>query len=663
MTWKIVRALTKRGHEGDERDERPARSASPTPAPPTPAPPMPAPPMPAPPAGAPPDEGRAASDAPAATTLRGIAVSAGSATGPALIYRGAEEPAAPEVRAVDAPALSAEERAAERARLLAALDAASADLRALAERTRREVGAAEGDIFEAQAMMLEDVTLRERAEALLAEGTANAPGALRQAAGEQAAKLEALPDLLWQARAADVRDAARRALARLTGGPAGVTLEARLATLAEPVVLLAEDLAPSDTAQLRRDRVAGIALARGSATSHAAILARALGIPAVVGLGARLLAEAREGARVILDTATASVNLAPSEAERQAATTAAARWSARATAQRRASDHWRGRPGALRDGTPVPLLANAGSRADAQLAAQYGAEGIGLLRTEFVFAEASEPPDAEQQAATYLEIISALGAVSGPVIVRTLDAGADKPLRSLRAPAGEGAAEANPALGVRGIRLQRARRPLLEAQLRGLALLRARTDADLRVMLPMITTIEETRDAQAALAAQQTALGGPAARPIPLGIMVETPAAVLMAPAFATEVAFFSAGTNDLTQYVMAGDRLNPAMTDLLQPLQPAVVHALAALVSAARPAGRHVGVCGEMAADPRMALLLVGLGVSDLSMNPVSIPAVKATLAAYSTDEAQALAARALAAVTLAAVQAAVAEIRVEEP
>jgi phosphoenolpyruvate-protein phosphotransferase len=593
--------------------------------------------------------------------LRGIAVSTGSAMAPALIYRSAEGSDASTSGAADAPRLNVEQRAAERERLWAALDAAAADLRTLAQRTRREVGEAEGDIFEAQAMMLEDVTLRERAEALLEGGTAPAHAALRQAAGEQAAALEALPDPLWQARAADVRDAARRAQALLMNSATSATLEALLAGQLEPVVLLAEDLTPSDTANLRRDRVAGVALARGSATSHAAILTRALGIPAVVGLGARLLAEAREGEMVIVDTASACLNLTPSEDERRAAQTVATRWSTQAASRERATDRWRARPGMLCDGTPVPLLANAGSRADALLAAHYGAEGIGLLRTEFVFAEASAPPDAEEQAATYLEIISALGATSGPIIIRTLDAGADKPLRSLRE--GADTAEANPALGVRGIRLQLARRSLLEAQLRGLALLRARTDADLRVMLPMITTIEETRAALESLATHQAALGGASARPIPLGIMVETPSAVLMAEAFAAEVAFFSLGTNDLTQYVMASDRLNPAMGDLLQPLQPAVVHAIATLVSAARLAQRHVAVCGETAADPRIALLLVGLGVNDLSMNPVSIPAVKATLAVHSMDEAQALAERALAARALAEVQAVVAEIHVEEP
>jgi phosphoenolpyruvate-protein phosphotransferase len=622
MAWKIMRALTRRDQQSPGDSARGTRQSR-------------------------------------AVSLHGIAVSSGSAIAPTLIYRGAEDAPLPSA-ASDIPVDSG----LERKRLFAALDSAGAELRALAERTRREVGESEGDIFEAQALMLADITLHERLDTLLATGQARAPEALRLAVEEQAAKLEALPDPLWQARAADVRDAARRAFRLLNSDPLEPALAQRLDALTAPVILLAEDLAPSDTAQLSRDRVVGIALARGSATSHAAILARALGIPTVVGLGPRLLAEAHEGAEVVLDTASATLVSHPTESQKRAARSATADWLRRSATSQRSLARWRDRPGALRDGTPTPLLANVGSRADALLAAEYGAEGIGLMRTEFVFAEADKSPTAEEQAATYLDIIAALGPVSGPIIIRTLDAGADKPLRSLHAPAGEETPEANPALGVRGIRLQLARRQLLEAQLRGLALARARTDTDLRVMLPMVTAIEETREVKRTLAAQRAGLPRDAAsRPLPIGIMVETPAAVLMAGAFAVEVDFFSVGTNDLTQYVMAGDRLNPALVALIQPLQPAVVRAIAALVSAAAPARRHVSVCGEMAADPRMALLLIGLGVNDLSMNPASIPAVKATLAAYTAVEARALAVRALEAITLADVEEIIATIRVEEP
>jgi phosphoenolpyruvate-protein phosphotransferase len=501
---------------------------------------------------------------------------------------------------------------------------------------------------------------------LLAGELPRASDALRAATEEQAQKLEALDDPLWQARAADVRDAARRALLLLNPEAMPPTLAKRLEALSGPVILIADDLAPSDTAQFRRGRVAGIALARGSTTSHAAILARALDIPAIVGLGPHLLTEAREGADVVLDTTTATLLLTPTEAQKRATRDDVAEMTKRAAEALQTAANWRGRPGALRDGTPTPLLANVGSLADAQLAAQYGAEGIGLLRTEFVFAEAKTLPTAEEQARTYLDIIAALGPTSGPIIIRTLDVGADKPLRSLPAPAGA-SLEANPALGVRGIRLQLARRDLLDTQLRGLALARARTDVDMRVMLPMVTTLEETRETQRALAAQLAAVppeaAEAAARALPIGVMVETPAAALMASAFAAEIAFFSVGSNDLTQYVMAGDRLNAAIAALVQPLQPAVLHAISLLTIAATRAGKHVGVCGEMAGDPRLALLLIGLGVNDLSMNPTSIPAVKATLATYSADEARAFGLEALDALTLADVEAVVARIRVTEP
>lgn len=679
MTWKIVRALFGRSQPHETSEFAPSASAAPhEPNGPhvasvvsdvTPAPQV----VPAPASAH--DQAKREGDT---TPLRGIGVSPGSAVGPALIYRGAGDlrpkgqsdarSGAPADAPADAPLATETKRAESRARLLTALAAARVELSALAEHVRRDVGSAEGEIFEAQALMLDDPTLLTRIEELLASGRMSAPDALRAATEEQAEILESLPDPLWQARADDVRDAARRALTLLAGtaGTAGQTpsLAQRLEALDASVVLIADDLSPSDTALLRRDRVAGIALARGSATSHAAILARALGIPAIAGLGARLLSEASEGAVVALDSASGCLALNPRGAQERAARDAAARWSDLAAVSRGRAARWRTRPGALRDGAPVPLLANVGSRDDALRAAEHGAEGIGLMRTEFVFAQAAESPDAEEQAATYLDIIAALGAHPGPIIIRTLDAGADKPLLSLRAYTHGDPNEANPALGVRGIRLQRAHERLLESQLRGLALVSARSGLDLRVMLPMITTVEETRDVKTALASERDGLalaGG--LRPLPVGIMVETPAAVLMAGAFAAEVEFFSIGTNDLTQYVMACDRLNAGVASLLHPLQPAVLRAIATLVSAARPAKRHVGVCGEMASDPRMALLLVGLGVDDLSMNPASIPAVKATLAAYSLDEARAIAEQALDAITLAEVETVVTAIRVEEP
>jgi phosphocarrier protein FPr len=291
-----------------------------------------------------------------------------------------------------------------------------------------------------------------------------------------------------------------------------------------------------------------------------------------------------------------------------------------------------------------------------------GAEGIGLLRTEFLFSTRAGLPDEDEQVALYEAISSAIAESRAPgglphpiVIIRTLDVGADKPLPALEPYRRDLPVEENPALGVRGIRLQLRARELLKEQLRAVLRVKARTEADVRIMLPMISAVEEIREARSLLVetCQTMAASGSASHTsVPLGIMVETPAAVLAIRAIAREVSFVSIGTNDLTQYVMAADRQNPALATLCRPTQPPVLHAIAAVVEGAHAAGIHVGVCGEMAADPRLALLLVGIGVDELSMAPRSIAGVKKALAARSMPELRALAADALSASTMAEVE-----------
>jgi multiphosphoryl transfer protein len=528
------------------------------------------------------------------------------------------------------------------------------------------VGASEAGIFEAQAMMLDDPTIEERASALIAERRLNAVSALRAASEEQAQKLGSLEDPIWQARAADVRDAAGRAIALLTPDELRQpTLAERLASAPEPAIVVADDLAPSDTAKMRPENTLAIALARGSATAHAAILARALDIPAVAGLGADLLDHVRDGQTLVVDGSSGQALFQPTTAQIAAARQAQGQRLETTRASRDVAARWRDLSGRLREGQRIPVLANVGTLDDARAAATAGAEGIGLLRTEFLFAQSATLPDEEEQASLYTTIIEALGESGGPVIVRTLDAGADKPLASLAIVTGALPVEANPALGVRGIRLQLAFRILLATQFRALLLAAARVQSerpvDLQVMLPMVTTVEEVREAKTIMAIERAALlerGVHIEREPPIGIMVETPAAVFSCAALAAEAAFFSIGTNDLTQYVMAADRLNPRLADLCQPVQPAVLRAIAAIASTGRAAGRPVGVCGEMASDPSLALLLVGLGVDELSMNPASIPSVKATLAAHSLAEAQEFARQALQATTLAEVQQVIARI-----
>lgn len=306
----------------------------------------------------------------------------------------------------------------------------------------------------------------------------------------------------------------------------------------------------------------------------------------------------------------------------------------------------------------VPLLANVGTIAEAQAAAEMGAEGIGLLRTEFLFGSQKTLPDEEEQAALYETLITTFGggadAAHHPVIIRTLDAGSDKPLPSLDTLVPDLPDEQNPALGVRGIRLQLLAKDLLATQLRAVLRASRSTRGNIRIMLPMVAALEEIREARRLLAQACSDLAVEVT--VPVGIMVETPAAVLMVSAMASEASFVSIGTNDLTQYVMAADRQSPALTSLCQPTQPAVLQAIAAVVEGAHRAGRHVGVCGEMAGDPRLALLLVGLGVDELSMTPAGILGVKQALARHSLDELRGLAAATLQAGTIAEVDQAIA-------
>lgn len=587
-------------------------------------------------------------------SAQGIGVSAGIAAGPVLRFH------PPRRQPLDESHTSSGDPTQEQRRLHLALLEATGELRTLGDQVGTTLGASEGGIFEAQAMMLEDPTIEERASTLIETRGLDAASALRIVSEEQAQNLTALEDPIWQARAADVRDACGRAIALLIpSAQREPTLTERLATTSEPVIVVAEDLAPTDTAKMRADRVLGIALARGSATSHAAILARALGIPAVVGLGAGLLERVHDGQVIIMDGASGRALLEPTAAQMtNASRTREQRREAIQASHERAS-LWRGRPGRLRGGQVVPIMANVGTLDDVNAAAAVGADGIGLLRTEFLFAQSEALPDEGEQANLYAAIIEALGETPGPIIVRTLDAGADKPLASLAPFTGSLPGEANPALGMRGIRVQLAFRALLATQFRALLLAAAgaqsRGPGDLQVMLPMVATLEEVREAKAIMAAERMALrerGISIERELPIGIMVETPAAVFACDALATEAAFFSIGTNDLTQYIMATDRLNPRLANLCQPLQPAVLRAIAAVAAAGRAAGRTLSVCGEMASDPKLAVLLVGMGIDELSMNPNSIPDVKAALAEYSLSEAQDLAHRALQATTLVEVQ-----------
>ncbi|WP_331233118.1 phosphoenolpyruvate--protein phosphotransferase [Natronorarus salvus] len=487
------------------------------------------------------------------------------------------------------------------------------------------IGEEEAAVFDAHEQFLADPTIREGIEATIEAG-GSAERAVETAFSGPIERFEAMEGRVAE-RADDLRDVRGRLLDALSGGE-----RVDLSTLPEGTVLLAERLTPSDTARLDPERVVGFATSTGGRTSHASIFARSLGIPAVVGVG-EALATVEEGETVGIDGRAGEVVVDPNEAtsDRLSTTTSEEAIEGRV---------------ATTDDREIEVAANVGTSVDLDRAAESGADGVGLLRTEFLFLDRATPPDEEEQLAAYE---GALSAFDERVVVRTLDVGADKPVPYLDA-----LEEVNPFLGLRGIRRSLADdRRLFETQLR--ALLRAGAGREnLAVMVPMVATVEEVEEALAAVDQVASDLEGEGveyARP-ELGVMIETPAAVLSAPALAERVAFFSVGTNDLSAYVMAADRENERLAELRSPLQPAVLRAIAESVEAAHDAGAWIGVCGEMAGDPDLAELLVGLGVDELSMSPISVPSVKARVRTIEYEGARALSDRAVAAESVSEVE-----------
>jgi phosphoenolpyruvate-protein phosphotransferase len=523
--------------------------------------------------------------------------------------------------------------AAEHARLAEALDRCATELEALAVQTTTRAGAEVGAIFEAQALFARDPGIVGPAIELVVAGS-SAEEAILRATTEQADVLAAVDDDYFRERAADVRDVGRRVAAILNGAerpdlwhPDGT-----------PAVLVAVDLDPSAVATLRPELVAGIALAGGAPTGHAAIVARALGIPLVLGLGSALSAVVEDAAGVdgAVDGSDGRLFIEPSaadvlELERVLAAVV---------------DSVTGAAGSGTNG--VSIVANVASALEAEAAVRAGAEGIGLVRTELLFLGRSTPPTVGEQRSTYARILETMG--DRPVVFRTLDVGGDKPAEWQSAGA---EAEANPALGVRGLRLGLRRPELLDDQFS--ALLQAAAGRELRVMLPMVTTREEVDEARGRLESVRARLVGEGlavARSVQLGVMIEVPAAAVMADSLAEAADFFSIGTNDLVQYVLAVDRTNSELADLASALQPAVLRLIDGVVRAAGARGRHVAVCGEAASDPAVIPFLVGLGIRELSVGPGTVAAVRSTVAGLDVASCRGLAARAMVAGTLAEVQ-----------
>jgi phosphoenolpyruvate-protein phosphotransferase/dihydroxyacetone kinase phosphotransfer subunit len=558
--------------------------------------PLPAPAPPSPRAG-PPD------------ALVGLPAAPGLALGAARHFR------APVPEIPTAPTADPE---AEWQALQRAIDRVRAEIRATRESVAARAGEYSAAIFDAHLLFLEDDALLEPARRAIFEQGRNAAQAWHEAAEAVAAEYRNLGDDYLEARAEDLAGVARQVVAELVGG------EAAAAAVVEPGIVVAADLTPADTAALDRQLVRGVATASGGPTSHSAILARSLGIPAAVGLGERLL-DVPEGASLALDGDAGTVVVDPGEQlvrdyERRRAEHEEAARRARVSAQL---------PAQTRDGRRIEVVGNVGSPEDVDAAVASGAEGVGLLRTEFLFLERDSLPTEDEQYAAYADMAERLQ--GRPLILRTLDVGADKPLPYLPR-----RAEANPFLGVRGIRLGLARPELLETQLR--AALRVAALHPLKVMFPMVTTLAEYHQAVSLIARAREQLGRGAGQ-LEVGIMVEVPAAALAAEAFALEVDFFSIGTNDLVQYTMAAERGNDAVAGLADGLHPAILRLIRAVAEAADAHGKWVGVCGELGADPLAVPVLVGLGVSELSVNPPAIPETKESVRQVDAGAAAALA------------------------
>jgi len=554
--------------------------------------------------------------------IRVLAISPGIAIGPVCLYRTVDKKAA--VTKIEPDQVEIEQQ-----RLQEALKKATDELRSLGEHVTQTVGSAEAAIFEAQQLILADPDLLTEVQALISHQHFSAASALQQVAEDQAQELEKLDSEVLAARAADVRDAAARAVRFLSGN-----VEASLVVAQPtPVVLVAHDLTPSDTAGLDPKTILGICTVVGGPTTHAAILARALEIPAVAGIDAHLLDVLYDGQQIAIDGTRGLLYLQLSEEQQREFRLRMRQQQEDRTARRmRDQIQWRDRAGSTADGIAVQIFANVGDRESARAAAEAGAEGIGLLRTEFLFGGRPVFPAEQEQFENYVALFQAFAdsALLGKTIIaRTLDAGADKPFPALEPLIGP-LHESNPALGLRGARIHLVHQELLRQQLRALLLAGAATSIQLHIMFPMIATLEEARRLRSIYASVRHELesGGVTLSPnTQIGIMVETPAAALMADVLAHEVDFFSIGANDLFQYTMAADRTNSRVTSMFGMLEPAVWRLIDHVVRAGRAHGKTVALCGELAADPRIGPLLAGLGVQELSMSPPAIGNVKAAL------------------------------------
>lgn len=557
-------------------------------------------------------------------TLAGLAVSPGIAIGKPLVVENITQPV---LRTPVPP----EEVDNEVRRMQEAARQAAERAGALAREAHQRVGAEYASIFEAHRLMMEDPTLLSAVEEVIRHKHINAEAALEEVVKNLLHRFESLGDVYLRERRVDLIDVAMELQRALQGEAAP-----HLGRMGDERVLIADDVPPSQAIHLSASSVTGFASEAGGLTSHTTIIAKSLGIPAVVGV-ARLLDEARGSPMVIIDGFEGHVVVEPDEALLQV-------YRLRAGEYRRRQQELLQRanlPARTVDGQEVALLANIDLASELAAAHAGGASGIGLFRSEFLFIQASpRVPDEEEQTAAYGELLESFS--SGPVTIRTFDLGGRKVARQVI-----GLPEANPAMGLRGVRLCLQKPEFFRTQLR--ALLRAagrHPDAQMRVMVPLVAHLEEIRTVRvilARLAEELRAEGHPVPERVPLGAMVEVPAAALVAEHLCREVDFLSIGTNDLTQYTLAVDRANEAVSELFRSFHPGILRLIERVVVCGQRCGIPVSLCGEMAADPLAVPVLLGLGVRELSMHPPALPVVRSLVREISQREARRIARRAL--------------------
>ncbi|QTL41098.1 phosphoenolpyruvate-protein phosphotransferase PtsI [Xenorhabdus budapestensis] len=552
--------------------------------------------------------------------ISGILVSPGIAFGKALLLK--EDPII-----INHKKIIPEQVEQEISRFKQGRDKASAQLEIIRNTAEKNLGAEKAEIFEGHIMLLEDEELEQEIITLIKKNLTTADAAIYSVIEDQAKALEELDDEYLKERAADVRDIGKRLLKNILGMPI-----IDLGSITKEVILVANDLTPSETAQLNLDKVLGFITDLGGRTSHTSIMARSLELPAIVGT-TNATTQIKNGSYLILDAVNNHIYIDPSDAEIEQLKKTKSEYLSEKAELAKLKDL----PAITLDGHQVEVCANIGTVRDIAGAERNGAEGVGLYRTEFLFMDRDSLPTEEEQFEAYKAVAETV--VNQSVIIRTMDIGGDKDLPYMNLPK-----EENPFLGWRAIRICLDRKEILHSQLR--AILRASAFGKLRIMFPMIISVEEIRELKAELMLLKDQLRNENKafdESIEVGIMVETPAAATIAKHLAKEVDFFSIGTNDLTQYTLAVDRGNELISHLYNPMSPAVLSLIKQVIDASHAEGKWTGMCGELAGDERATLLLLGMGLDEFSMSAISIPSIKKIIRNANYDDAKALAEQAL--------------------